>query len=308
MIDLEYDDVDAAFGESVAGLCEAKLAHVAGETPTWTRGWWRAVAELGVLGLTTPDGGGTVTTVAAVMEALGAADAPGPFVETFLALQVLGDVATAAVVDGDEVVTVATADTIAWLPIASTVIELEDARAYRARPVAPVASFGSLAGESWGRAELERLDDLGDARRAIAVGDVAAAAYLVGEATHLLAGAAGYAADRIQFKNAIGNFQAVAHPLADCHLRVVAARTVTRIAAHALDAEDQHAAAAAATARRSATGAALETAYQAHQTYGAMGFTVEGPIGNRSARIRQTSLAGHRSGAGVEHILRQRGL
>jgi alkylation response protein AidB-like acyl-CoA dehydrogenase len=154
----------------------------------------------------------------------------------------------------------------------------------------------------------ERIDALGDAGRAIAVGDVAAAAYVVGEATHLLAGAARYAADRVQFKNAIGNFQAIAHPLADCHLRLSAARTVTRIAAHAVDVDDQHAAAAAATARRSATNAALETAYHAHQTYGAMGFTVEGPIGNRSARIRQTSLAGHRPGAGADLILRQRGL
>ena len=52
----------------------------------------------------------------------------------------------------------------------------------------------------------------------------------------------------------------------------------------------------------------LETAYRSHQTYGAMGFTVEGPIGNRSAKIRQISLAGHSAGAGSEHILQQRGL
>lgn len=307
MIDLDYDDVDAAFGDSVAGLCEARLVHAAGETPSWTKEWWRAVAELGIIGLTTADGG-TVTTVAAVMEALGAADAPGPFVETFMALQVLGDVERAAVASGDEIVTVAIADAVAWLPIASTVIEVDDDRAYLVRPIEPVAAFGSLAGEPWGRAKLERVDDLGDAGRARAVGDVAAAAYLVGEASHLLAAAAGYAADRIQFKNAIGNFQAVAHPLADCHLRLVAARTITRVAAHALDLGDQQAYAAAATARRSATKAALETAFHAHQTYGAMGFTVEGPIGNRSAKIRQTSLAGHRPGAGTELILRRRGL
>ena len=101
MIDLDYDDVDAAFGDSVAGLCESTLARAAGETPVWTPEWWRAVADLGVLGLTTPDGGGTLTTVAAVMEALGAADAPGPFVETFMALQVLGETDVVAVAAGD---------------------------------------------------------------------------------------------------------------------------------------------------------------------------------------------------------------
>lgn len=309
MIDLEYDDVDAAFAESVARLCGARLVRAAAGagTPLWSHDWWRAVAELGILGLTTPDGGGSVTTVAAAMESLGDADAPGPLVETFIAVQLLGEEA-AAVVSGDEVVAVKTSETIAWLPIASAVIELDAGHAHRARVTEPIVPVDSLAGEPWGRAKLERVDDLGDATRAIAVGDVAAAAYLVGEADHLLTAAARYAADRIQFKNPIGNFQAVAHPLADCHLRLAAARTVTRIAAHAIDSGDQHAAAAAATARRSATKAALETAYHAHQTYGAIGFTVEGPVGNRSAKIRQTSLAGHSTGAGIEHILRQRGL
>ena len=308
MIDLNYDDVDAAFGDSVKGLCESKLARPVGEAAAWSKEWWRALADLGVLGLTTADGGGTVTTVSAVMEALGAADAPGPFVETFIALQLLGESAAAPIVTGDEVVTVKTADAIAWLPIASSVIDIDGDHAYHARCAGPVAAIGSLAGEPWGGAELERLDDLGDPGRALAVGDVTAAAYLVGEATHLLANVAQYASDRVQFKNAIGNFQAIAHPLADCHMRLAAARTLTRIAAHALDIGDEHALARAATARRSATKAALETAYRSHQTYGAMGFTVEGPIGNRSAKIRQVSLAGHRAGAGREHILQQRGL
>ncbi|HZB41742.1 MAG TPA: acyl-CoA dehydrogenase [Ilumatobacter sp.] len=307
MIDLEYDDVDAALAESVARLSETRLARAAGVTHEWTHEWWRDVAQLGILALNTPEGGGTVTTVAAAMESLGKADAPGPFVETFIAVQVLGE-AAAAVVTGDEVATVATSGTVAWLPIASKVIALDDGHAYLARVAEPVTPVDSLAGEPWGRATLERLDDLGDAAHAIALGDVAAAAYLVGEADHLLTTAASYAADRVQFKNPIGNFQAVAHPLADCHLRLAAARTVTRTAAHAIDSGDQHAAAAAAIARRSATKAALETAYRSHQTYGAMGFTVEGPIGNRSAKIRQTSLAGHSAGAGTEHILRLRGL
>ena len=36
MIDLNYDDVDAAFGDSVAGLCESKLARPVGKTAEWT--------------------------------------------------------------------------------------------------------------------------------------------------------------------------------------------------------------------------------------------------------------------------------
>jgi alkylation response protein AidB-like acyl-CoA dehydrogenase len=83
---------------------------------------------------------------------------------------------------------------------------------------------------------------------------------------------------------------------------------LTRIAAHTMDSTGEFPLAAAATARRSATKAALDAAFQVHQAYGAMGFTVEGPVGNRSAKIRQTSLAGRRPGDGNDHILQRRGL
>ena len=46
MIELNYDDVDAAFGASVAGLCASKLARPVGETTAWSDDWWRALAEL----------------------------------------------------------------------------------------------------------------------------------------------------------------------------------------------------------------------------------------------------------------------
>jgi alkylation response protein AidB-like acyl-CoA dehydrogenase len=89
---------------------------------------------------------------------------------------------------------------------------------------------------------------------------------------------------------------------------VTAARTLARIAAHTIDAGAVAPLGAAATARRSATRAALDAAFQVHQAYGAMGFTVEGPVGNRSAKIRQTSLAGRGLGDGTDHILQGRGL
>ena len=141
MIDLEYDDVDEAFAESVARLCDARLAHAAGVTPAWSHEWWHAVAELGILALTTPDGGGTVTTIAAAMESLGKADAPGPFVETVLAVQLLGDADAAAVVSGEQVVTIKTGDAVAWLPIASygRLLELLD-KASRDAGLPPVGA------------------------------------------------------------------------------------------------------------------------------------------------------------------------
>jgi alkylation response protein AidB-like acyl-CoA dehydrogenase len=314
VIDLEYDDVDAAFAQSVGRLCTARLDQTAGVVPGWSEAWWREVAELGVLALGTP-GGGTVTTIAATMEQLGQANAPGPFVETFVAVQLLDAERVDAIVAGAHVATVTTVNSqdtfgnlVPWLPIAETVIEIDGSRAYLARVAGEVVTVDSLAGEPWGRAAIERVDDLGDASAALAIGDVAAAAYMVGEAEHLVRGAAAYAADRIQFRTPIGNFQAVAHPLAECFLRVTAARTLARIAAYTIDTGASSPLGAAATARRSATRAALDAAFQVHQAYGAMGFTVEGPVGNRSAKIRQTSLAGRGLGEGTDHILQGRGL
>jgi hypothetical protein len=241
------------------------------------------------------------------MEALGHAAAPGPLVETAIAMQLLrGDLAD-AVAAGETIVSVATGRPIAWLPVAGAVIEVDGAHAHLAAVAGPVTPVASLAGEPWGDAELERGESLGDARRALAVGDVAAAAFIVGEATQVLQAAADYARDRIQFRVPIASFQAVSQPLADSFVRLTAARSVTRIAADSLARGSADGVAHAATARRSATRAALDIAYRAHQTYGAMGFTVEGPIGNRSARIRQISLAGLHPGA-VDRILAGRGL
>ena len=87
MTSLQYDDVDGELATSIRRYCADHLAPVADEPmPT---GWWAGLAELGVLGLATPEGGGTVTSVAAAMEELGRANAPGPLVGTFLATQLV---------------------------------------------------------------------------------------------------------------------------------------------------------------------------------------------------------------------------
>jgi alkylation response protein AidB-like acyl-CoA dehydrogenase len=308
MIDLDYDDVDAALARSLDGLCQARLDGQRDGALPLPGGWWKELAALGVLGLGTEAGGGTITTVAAAMEALGRADAPGPLVETAIAVQLLDGEQAVSVAAGESIATIATSRPIAWLPVADIVIEIDhEGRAHLATVEGDVSPVSSLAVEPWGDAPLRQAAALGDAERALAVGDVAAAAYMVGECEQMLTAAAEYARERIQFKVAIASFQGVSHPLADCFLRSTAARAVTRIAAHAIDTGAGDAVAKAATARRSATRAALDTAFRVHQTYGAMGFTVEGPIGNRSAKIRQISLAGLRPGA-VDRILAERGL
>lgn len=291
MIDFEYDDIDGALGESVKGLCQSWQARAEATSPVaHDPELWQQLAEMGVLGLATQVGGGSATTVTAVMEQLGYFDAPGPLVETFVAAQLLPDDQVEAVASGQRIATVTTSPLVPWLPLADLVVEIEHDSAYLVTAT-DIDEFDTLANVPWGRATLQRHTLLGEATRAVAIGDVAAAAYLVGEASQVLAAAAEYARDRVQFKVPIASFQAISHPFADCYVGVTAARALVRQSAYLIDTAGPDATAAAATARRSATRAALDTVLHAHQTYGAMGFTVEGPIGNRSAKVRQVSLA-----------------
>jgi len=93
---------------------------------------------------------------------------------------------------------------------------------------------------------------------------------------------------RKQFGRPIGDFQAVAHPLADCSMRLSAAASLARAAAFYFDAggaaQARHFAAAAHV---SAIDASLEAAYVCHQVFGAIGITREGPIFHLSRRVRQ---------------------
>ena len=87
--------------------------------------------------------------------------------------------------------------------------------------------------------------------------------------------------------SAIGEFQAVAHPLAHWWIEVNAAEMLTRAAAHALDAGDAEAPELSTAACQAASEAAVGAALQAHQTFGAVGITLEGALFPLTRRIRQ---------------------
>jgi alkylation response protein AidB-like acyl-CoA dehydrogenase len=104
--------------------------------------------------------------------------------------------------------------------------------------------------------------------------------------------AAEHARTRKQFGRAIGEFQAVAHPLADAAIALDGAAVLARSAAWRIDARGGHAAetsAWAAAARLSAVRAALGAVHTCHQAFGAVGITVEGPAFHVSRRIRQVA-------------------
>jgi alkylation response protein AidB-like acyl-CoA dehydrogenase len=96
-----------------------------------------------------------------------------------------------------------------------------------------------------------------------------------------------YVRERKQFGRAIGEFQAVAHPLADAWTRLSATQALARAAAHDADAGGGEAAALAAAAWLSGRRSALAAAQRAHQTLGALGITLEGPLFELTRRIRQ---------------------
>ena len=292
MIDLEYDADQSALADTVHRWCErhasdAVVRELDGQFP---RPLWDGLAELGVLGLGTAEGGGGALEIAAAMEQLGVANVPGPLSATFVATQLLPSDDRIAVAGGGVVVSVGPPPLMPWAPVASIFIELGADEAWRAHTESTLEPVETLGGEPWGRVSLVRDERLDGVSRALAVGDVAVGAYLAGAGARLLHVATDYARDRVQFGRPIGEFQAVAHRLADVHLRLTAARHLVRLSAHALDSGSADAVTDAATARLSATRAALDAAYSAHQTLGAMGFTVEGPVAGVARRIRHVSL------------------
>jgi hypothetical protein len=280
----ELDAERAAQRDAVAALAARLGAAQAG----FSREAWRELGESGALAAGSEPGSGLADR-AAVCEALGAAAFPGPIVETFLAIDLLGGTAAEALAAGERISAVgapplfpfaAQADAEAW-------IALEGERAFRAAPRGPVEPLASLAGDAWGRAEIVRGAELAAAPRALARARVAAAALLGAAGERAIAIAAEHARARKQFGRALGEYQAVAHPLASAWVGVASAQQLARIAADAADAGASEARELAAAAWLAARGAALRAGEVAHQALGAAGIVREGPLFRITARIRQ---------------------
>lgn len=288
---LSYDDEQLALQDSIDGFCRRSgtgpLFAVDEPLPA---GFWAGLADLGVLFLGTEAGGGGALEIAAAMEMLGRHGAPGPLVGTFAATALLADDEIERVGNGDALVSVGQNRLFPWAPIASLFVEVAGDEAWLVEPKGSIESVETTGNEPWGYIDLTRIRSLGDARNAMARTQVAAAAYLVGAGQELIDLAAAYARDRVQFNKPIATFQAVSHPLAVASVRLNASRILARGAAQRLDSNEPGAHVAAAIARLSAIGSAMAAGYQAHQLFGAMGFTVEGPVGHLSHRIRQIGL------------------
>jgi alkylation response protein AidB-like acyl-CoA dehydrogenase len=247
--------------------------------------FWDALAEPGWAGLHVPEahGGSGVGLLeqAVVVEELGRACAPGPYVPTAIAAAlapqfVSGATVGAVVVDGGLAISGHLADVIvseidgAWYAL--------DASAVRAKEVASVDLTRRVA-----RVEIDlggappadrRLD--GVTREHVRnVAAVLFAAEAVGIAHWCVDTAAAYAKVRVQFGRPIGQFQGVKHRCADMLARVELARAAVwdaaRAASDASEGTDLSVAAAAALA----FDAAFANAKDCVQTLGGIGFTWE---------------------------------
>jgi alkylation response protein AidB-like acyl-CoA dehydrogenase len=294
-LDLGFDDAQQAIADALEQFCadrcdEASVKATAGKFP---RSLWTEIAELGVLALATPDGDGGAVEAVAACEALGGAVFPGPLMATFFATQVLAPGDRTAVSRGEAVVSVGEPPLMPWAPEADLFIEIADGRAWQCSPVGAVEPLETLGGEPWGRVEVTRTADLGPAERGLAFYDLTLAAYVAAAGRRLVEATAEHARTRKQFGRAIGEFQAVAHPLADCSMHLSAAAGLARIAACEFDDEtardsfSARARSAAAAARLSASRSGVFAAHTCHQLFGALGITTEGPVFHRSRRIRQ---------------------
>lgn len=287
-LDLGFDDAQQAIVAAVGRFCRdhgSEEASRRGGRPD--AALWKGLAELGVLGLASPEGDGRAAELVAALEALGASAFPGPLPASFFATQVLPPAQRARVARGDVLVALGRPPLMPWAPEASLFLVLEGGRVFAGAPRGEVRRLDTLGGEPWGEIELERGPELEGYPRAVAVFHLALASYLAAAGRRLLDDACEHARTRQQFGRPIGDFQAVAHPLADCAIRLEAATALARLAADRLDADGAEAPAAAAAARLSAGRAALEAAYTAHQVFGAVGITLEGSVFHLSRRIRQ---------------------
>jgi alkylation response protein AidB-like acyl-CoA dehydrogenase len=289
-LDLAFDDAQQSIRDAVAQFCRERCSDEvvkasAGEFPA---ALWRELAELGVLALVTPEGEGRAVELVAAVEALGAAVFPGPLAGTFFATQLLPEAERRDIASGDVVVSVGVPPLMPFATVAGLFIEVdEQGRAWRGRVKGEIRSVETLGGEPWGRLELERDSELSEAHLAFDLHDIVVAAYLAAAAHRLVDATAEHVRTRKQFGRALGEFQAVAHPLANCAMAVETAAALARSAAYHFDGADSDTAVRCGAARVSARRAAVHTVHVAHQLFGAVGITLEGEVFHVSRRIRQ---------------------
>ena len=293
----------AALRELTADLCTPEALRALFEGPdTAAEERWQRLAELGLFGVLAPQSSGGMGLAEGdfvlLAQEAGRAGLPAPLTEqAALAVPALLELAAAqpaaaallpqltrgsariAVTHPQNVRANVPPGLTHWLlcaPQSVTLARAEEIPAVAAasvdagrRLLEPHAPAG--AGEILARGT--RAQALG--ARLLNRGAVFSAAQCLGVAERLLALAADYARERVQFGKPIGSYQAIKHHLASVAVKLEFARPVVYAAATRAADEEPRAAAAASHAKLAAGDAAELAARTAIQVHGAMGYSWE---------------------------------
>ncbi len=273
---------------------------------------WRRFADMGYLGLTVPvEAGGQglgAVELAIVMEELGHACVPGPFLDACLAATALAAAGNQPALLGDltagtRLAVLARADT----PFAGSAGNPTRVAGGRARGTKHFVPFAAEAaallvttpdglhlvdgpfdvtplptldpGQRFGSVRLDHAATLLGPPALLEpvdrLGAVGAGAMLLGLMSRALEMTVAYSQTRQAFKRPIGSFQALQHRMADMLLRVESTRAAVYRAAWCIDTADAEVALACATAKAYAGDAARHVCGEAIQMHGGIGFTWE---------------------------------
>jgi len=229
---------------------------------------WRELAELGWLDVAEAELG--FVEEALLLEEMGYACYPGPYLAHVMTLPSLGADDRAAAARGDVRWSAEGGGLTPWLLQVDRVID-SDGNAQPARgeelasidPSRPVGRLERTNGEPV------------PGGRAVHRARAALAAEAVGVAQRALDLGVEHAKTRQQFGKPIGTYQAVAHQLADTYTDVELARSLAYWAAWCIAEDDEQAPVAAAAANAFCTEAAVRACERSIQVHGGIGFTWE---------------------------------
>ena len=306
-VPLLADDVEDDLRASVRKLLEKhatpdRLTAIYDGTDEVTGPLWSAFGDLGLPGLLVPEelggAGASAREAAAVLEELGRAAAPSPFLTSSVvaatALITLGDTTILpSLASGEQTAALLVrptatrhgtgALTAVGLPADVLLLPEGDALyAVRGATTTPVSSLDMtrpLAEVDLDGAErtLVSTDAAAAIDRALLTGAGLLAAEQVGVARWALERTVAYLKQRRQFGRVVGGFQALKHRLADLYAAVEHADAAARYAAATLATDDPDVPVAVAVAASFCGEAATRAAEEAIQLHGGIGMTWEHP-------------------------------
>ncbi|MFB4306628.1 acyl-CoA dehydrogenase family protein [Actinomadura sp. GTD37] len=269
------------FGETLRGLladagtAKTARAWAAGDTGPG-RALWSAVAEAGVFAVAVPEefGGAGLLPVELVVavEELGRAAAPGPYVETLAAAELLGESPwLSRIAEGEAVVSLAVPHALD-ADVADLVLTLDRVERKAGEPLASLDPARRLFRVEGGAGFTDALRR-GDSPAGADLGVLLCAAQQVGIGQALLDVSVEYAKTRQQFGRPIGEYQAIKHHLASAMVELEFARPLVYGAALSHGTPDF--ARDVSAAKVAASEASYGLAKTALQVHGAIGYTDE---------------------------------